>query len=279
VEHLALTIFSICVQAAIGIIIFVAIAGLLNKGITFKKATITAAGLGIVGMFASLMHLGKPFSAIRALNQFGSSWLSREIWFTAIFVGLTIVMVVLIYARAQNKSAINGLAAAAALVGLIDVFFMAAIYSSSSVPFWQSAATYVEFYAAAISMGAILFLLLSINEMAEMAIMKKIVALAVAVAVILQVAVVVPSLIVMSASSSTAVHSSLAILGNMAVAIALKWIFILTGALLLLWMLKDELSKLVTNIVLSSTVLLLAGQIVGRYLFYAAMVVTGIGLS
>ncbi|NLP43533.1 MAG: dimethyl sulfoxide reductase anchor subunit [Peptococcaceae bacterium] len=278
-EHLALTIFSICVQAAIGIMIFVAIGRLLNKEKIFKNATIAATVLGIVGAVASLMHLGKPFSAIKALYQFGSSWLSREIWFTAIFILLAILMVVLIYAKPQNKSAISGLAAAAAVVGLIDVFFMAAIYSSSSVPFWQSIATLVEFYAATLSMGAILFLLLSIKEIAEMATMKKIIALAVALAVILQVAAVVPSLIALGASSSAAAHSSLAILGNMAVANAFKWIFILAGALLLLWMVKDELSKLVTNIVLSSTILLLVGQIVGRYLFYAAMVVTGVGLS
>ena len=275
-EYLALTVFSICIQAAIGIMAFVAIGRFLNKDGVFKNAMITAAGLGIIGMFASMMHLGRPFSAINALNQFSSSWLSREIWFTALFLGLTVLAVVLVYVKPQSKSAITGLASAAALVGLVDVCFMAAIYSTSSVPVWQGAATFVEFYAATISMGAILFLLLSTKEVVNM---KKIIALTVAAAVILQVAVVVPNLVTLGISPSAAAQSSLAILGGMTIAAAIKWVFILVSAVLLVWIAKDELSRSVSNVVLGSAVLLLAGQVVGRYLFYAAMVVTGVGLS
>lgn len=275
-EHWALTIFSICVQAAIGIMVFAAIGRFMNKEGVFKKALIAAAGLGALGMLASLLHLGKPLGAIRALYHFSSSWLSREIWFTAIFVGLTVLTVVFVYVKPQNKSAINGLASAAALVGLADVAFMAAIYSTTSVSFWQGGATFVEFYAAAISMGAMIFLFLSIKEVANM---KKIVAVTVAAAVILQVAAVVPNLIILGGSSSRAVQSSLTVLGGLTVATVFKWVFILVGAVLVLWMAKDELSKSVTNTVLGSAVLILAGQVIGRYLFYAAMVVTRVGLS
>lgn len=275
-EYLALIVFSICIQAAIGMMAFVAIGRFLNKDGVFRNAMITAAGFGIIGMFTSILHLGRPFSAINALNQFGSSWLSREIWFTVLFLGLTVLAVVLVYVKPKSKSAITGLASAAALVGIVDVYFMAAIYSTSSVPVWQGIATFVEFYAAAISMGAILFLLLSIKEVVNM---KKIIALTVATAVILQVAVVVPNLIALGVSPSTAAQSSLAILGGMTVAAAIKWVFILVGAVLVVWIAKDELSKFAPNFVLGSAVLLLAGQVVGRYLFYATMVVTRVGLS
>lgn len=275
-EHLALTLFSICTQAAIGIMVFVAIGRLVLKEGVYKNAIIAAAALGIIGMLASVLHLGRPFSAIKALNQFNTSWLSREIWFTALFVGITVLAVVLIYAKPQSKGAVTGLAVAAALVGLTDILFMAAIYSSSSVPLWQGAATFVEFYAAAISMGAVVFFVLSIKEAAKM---KQIIVLTVSAAVILQVAVVVPGLIALGASSSTAAQNSLMILGGLSAATAIKWICILTAAVLIAGMTKQEISKSVTNVVLSSAALLLAGQIVGRYLFYAAMVVTGVGLS
>lgn len=275
-EHLALTIFSICVQAAIGIMVFVAIGRFFNKEGVFKNAMLTAAGLGIIGMFASLLHLGRPLSAIRALSQFGSSWLSREIWFTALFVGLAVLAVIVANVKPQSKSTITGLTSAAALVGLVNIFFMAAIYNTTSVPVWQGSATFVEFFAAAVSIGATLFLLLSIKEVTNM---EKIIALAVAAAVILQVAAVVPDLIIMGGSSSGAVQSSLIILGGMTMATVFKWIFILAGAVLVVWMAKDELSKSMTNIVLSGVVLILAGQVIGRYLFYAAMVVTRVGLS
>lgn len=275
-DHFALTLFSICIQAAIGVMAFVAIGKLLNKDGIFKNAMIAAAGLGIVGMIASLLHLGRPFVAFRALYQFGSSWLSREIWFTAIFLALTVIAVILTYKKPEQQENIKALIYVAALVGLADVYLMASIYSSTSVPVWQVGATFVEFYAAAITMGAILFLLLSRKEIANM---SKIIALVVSGAVIVQVAVVVPAFISLGASSSSAVQSSLALLMMMPLATAIKWVFILIGTGLVLWIAKDDIAKPVTNVLLASVVLLLAGQVVGRYLFYASMVVTRIGLN
>ncbi|EHL04976.1 hypothetical protein HMPREF0322_04350, partial [Desulfitobacterium hafniense DP7] len=188
----------------VGIMLFVAIGRLMNKEGVFKNAVITAAGLGIIGMLASLLHLGRPLSAMNALFQFGSSWLSREIWFTAIFVGLTVVAAVLLYVKPQASGAVTGLSAGAALVGLIDAFAMAKIYSSASVPVWQGAATTIEFYAAALSMGAMLFLVLSGKEAGKL---KKIVALTVAAVVVVQVAVVVPYFISLGAGTGTALQA------------------------------------------------------------------------
>ncbi len=275
-EHLPLTLFSICMQAAVGIMVFAAIGKLLNKDAIFKNAMMAAAGLGIIAMLASVLHLGRPLSAFMALYQFSSSWLSREIWFTALFVGFTVLAVLLLWVKPQNKGAITGATLAAAVIGLIHIAFMAAVYTTSSVPLWQGTSTFVEFYAAAISMGAILFLFLSIQEAAAM---KKLLAWAVALAVIVQVAAVVPNLISLGSSSSVAILSSLGILNSMATVSVFQWLFILVGAVLVIWAAKDELSSAASNTLLGSAVLLLVGQAVGRYLFFAAMVVTGIGIS
>ncbi|MBP1759856.1 MAG: reductase anchor subunit [Firmicutes bacterium] len=275
-EHLALTIFSVCLQAAIGMMVFVAIGRLLNKESVFKNAMLTASGLGIIGMLASLLHLGRPLRAINSLNQFGTSWLSREIWFTAIFLGLTIFTVGLVYVKPKATSVITGLSGVAAVVGLIDVYLMASIYNSASVPIWHNVSTYVEFYATAISIGAMLFLVFSLKEAAKM---RKILAVTVGIVVIIQVASTMLFLISSGVNSSAALQSSLAILGGMKLATAIKWLFILAGAGSILWMAKDELSKSFKGAIFSGAALVLIGQIVGRYLFYAAMVVTGVGLS
>ncbi|EHL04977.1 hypothetical protein HMPREF0322_04347, partial [Desulfitobacterium hafniense DP7] len=149
-------------------------------------------------------------------------------------------------------------------------------YSSASVPVWQSAATTIEFLAAALSMGAMLFLVLSLKEAGKM---KKIVALTVAAVVAVQVAVVVPYFISLGAGTGTALQASLMILGSLKTAVAIKWLFILAGAGLVLWLAKDELSKSVSGAVAGSAALILVGQVVGRYVFYAAMVVSGVGLT
>lgn len=274
-EHMSLTLFSICLQAAIGIMVFVAIGRLVNKDGIFKNAMLVAAGLGIIGLLSSVLHLGRPFKAYLALTQFSSSWLSREIWFSGLFVGLTVLAVLILLFRPQNKGAVNGTSLLAAAVGLVAIAVMSSVFTNASVPLWNSAVTFVEFYAAAISMGAIIFLLLSIQEAA---VIKKLVAMAVAVAVIVQIVAVMPNLISLANNPNEAIVGSMAILNGMAVVGALKWLFILVGTVLVLWVVKDELSPTMTSAVTISALLLFAGQLVGRYLFYAAMVV-GSGLS
>jgi DMSO reductase anchor subunit len=56
-----------------------ALAGLLPEGRTFAVAALAVAlGLITCGLLASLLHLGHPERAWRALSQWRSSWLSRE---------------------------------------------------------------------------------------------------------------------------------------------------------------------------------------------------------
>lgn len=273
-DHLALTLFSICVQASVGIMLFAAIGKRLSKDGVFKAAVVTAAGLAVAGLAASLLHLGQPLHAANALLKFGTSWLSREIWLTGAFVGVTVVAALLILIKPMAKGAINALVAVGALIGLADVAAMAAIYNFTSVPAWQSGAIYVEFYAAAISMGALIFLALSLKEAANM---KKIAAIAVAGAVVVQVAAMIIYYINLGASHSSAVQQSLAILSGMGLAMIVKWVFILTGAGLLLFPLKEKGQMLAG--VLGAAALMFIGQIAGRYLFYAVMVISQVGLN
>ncbi len=275
-EHLILTVFTVCIQIAIGIMVFAAIGRWLNKDGVFRNAIFTAAIFGIVGMMASLLHLGQPLRALYSLSQFGSSWLSREIWFTGIFIGLTVISAAIIYFKPEARNASNVIVSVAALVGLVDVFVMASIYSNTSVPVWQNVATFVEFYGTAISVGAMVFLILSMKEAMQM---RRIAAAIVAIAVAVQVLAVIPFLVAMGTSSSAAVQSSLEVLNSMSLASLIKWAMILSGSGVILWINKNELSQPIMRGVLGSTILLLAGQFIGRYIFYAMMVLPRVGLS
>ncbi len=275
-EHIPLTLFSVSLQAAVGIMLFVVIGSLLGKDKVFKSAIVVAAVLGVVGMLASVIHVGRPLSAVNALFQFSTSWLSREIWFTGIFVGLTCLAAILLLVKPASKQVVTALAYGAALVGLIDVFIMATIYSSTSVLAWKSIATYVDFYATAISLGGMLFLVLSIKEAVEM---RNIVILSVAIAVAVQAVTVVPYLISLGSNASVFAQSSFAILSDMAFMNVLKWVTILAGVGISLWMSRNEASKAIVGTIYGSAALLIIGQSVGRYLFYAIMVLPQVGLS
>ncbi|KUO60032.1 MAG: DMSO reductase [Gracilibacter sp. BRH_c7a] len=291
-KEIALVLFTICIQASIGIMVFAAVAKLLNKESSFKSAIITAAGLAIVGLLASFMHLGRPLSAINALSQFGSSWLSLEIWFTSAFTGLTALVALLIYVKPSTKSAINALIPIAAVIGLANVFVMASIYNFTSVPAWQHSSIFMEFYAAAISMGAVLFIVLSGKKVGNM---RRTLAFTIGVAVILQVVAMELYYIQLGANESLAAQTSFTLLNNMSTAMALKWLLILFGSgLLFLPTMKAKTNVLVgqaatevaatTEETLSTTTyiaaaLIIIGQIIGRYIFYAISITGTIGLS
>ncbi|WP_019850295.1 DmsC/YnfH family molybdoenzyme membrane anchor subunit [Desulfitobacterium sp. PCE1] len=244
-EELALILFTISVQAAIGIMVFAAIAKQLHKDGLFKTAVLTSAVLAIAGLLASFLHLGHPLSAINALTRFATSWLSREIWFTSLFTGLTVLAALFIYFKPAAKSAVNLLVILAAVIGLIDVYAMASVYASTSIEAWQHAATFIEFYAAALSMGSLIFFALSAKEAPNL---QKVMSIAVAAAIVVQ-----------AVGSFTAPQT-------MGAAMIIKWAAILVGAGLLF--LSGKKKELGVSIVLGSTALVLLGQIVGRYIFF-----------
>lgn len=274
-ENIALVIFTIFIQASIGIILFVAIGRFLHKEKTFKNAIIVAAGLGIIGMIFSLLHLGQPQRAMNALYHFSSSWLSREIWFTTLFVGFIVLSTLFMFNKQERLKLVDVLLSVAAIIGLIDVYIMSSIYSTTSVPFWHGGATFIEFYATTISIGAVCFLLLSMKEVDHM---RTLLVVTVPTVVILQVAAVVHHLMIAGTSSNDAMQSSIGILVSMPIVNALKWILILAGTVLFVWLHKKEFSPTIKSVVVCSACLLVAGQIIGRYLFYTAMVTTGIYL-
>ena len=285
-DELSLVIFSISIQAAIGIMVFVAIAKFLNKDGIFNTAVISAAGLTLISTFASLMHLGRPFSAHNALANFGTSWLSREIWFTGTFTGLTLFLVLLLLFKPTAKGVINVLIPIAAVIGLADIYMMSSIYTSSSVPAWQYGSIPVEFYAASISTGAVLFLALSRKVTAKT---EKIAVIVAGIVILLQIVAMVHYYIALGINKSLAAQQSLSLLNSMGGAMSIKWLFILLGAGVLFFQARkvsvsasagqaavevaaaaDGTSS--TGIYLAAA-LLITGQIIGRYLFYAIMII------
>lgn len=290
-QEMALLIFTICTQAAIGMMVFAALAKLVNKDGNFKSVIITSAGLAVVGLLASLLHLGRPIAAINALTQFGSSWLSREIWFTSVFTGVTVLAALSIFLKHSAKNIINVLLAVAAVIGFADIFVMSSIYYFTSVQAWQFSSIFVEFYAAAITMGAVLFIALSGKEAGNM---RKPLTLAIGVAVIYQVIAVNIYYVQLGVNESLAAQKSLSLLNSMGGILALKWFLIVLGSgLLFLQIPKVNKNATAgqTAIEVAATAegslnttayiaaaLLIIGQVIGRYLFYAIMVIGTVGL-
>jgi anaerobic dimethyl sulfoxide reductase subunit C len=108
-----------------------------------------------LGFLASLLHLGNPFSAYRAVTNLGSSWLSREILFGVIFAVLATVYAFLQWRKIGSVGLRNVIAWLAAIDGLVLVYCMARVYMLESQPAWNSWATPVSFYTTTFLLGVL----------------------------------------------------------------------------------------------------------------------------
>jgi anaerobic dimethyl sulfoxide reductase subunit C (anchor subunit) len=138
-HELPLLIFTLLVQGAVGIMLFLSVALLkataypdyqASLARRFLPALLVACMAGGAGLLASVFHLGYPLNAFNALRHIASSWLSREIVFTSLFLtsmGLCTLIALML------KRLWGWLIPLAALLGLVDVFCMSAIYMHASV--------------------------------------------------------------------------------------------------------------------------------------------------
>jgi len=109
----------------------------------------------VVGLLASMMHLGTPIRAINALGHLDSSWLSREILFGLLFAAFGGAFAFCQWFKWLTPRQRQGLAGLAALVGLALIWSMTMVYRLPTVPAWDSWATPVRFFATTLLLGSL----------------------------------------------------------------------------------------------------------------------------
>lgn len=108
------------------------------------------------GMLASLLHLGVPRNAWRALGNLRSSWLSREILCAGLFGFSGLLATTAWEFRLGSLSLRLWLSGAASLTGLALVYAMSRVYRLRTLPAWDRPATTLSFYRATLLLGALL---------------------------------------------------------------------------------------------------------------------------
>ncbi len=106
-----------------------------------------------VAMGGAHFHLSKPFHSFLAVLNFKTSWLSREIVFTALFFLTTMSVVYLIYFQTHRRRLITGLGWLAILFGIILIYCMARIYLIPTQVAWNSTSVIVSFYVTSLMLG------------------------------------------------------------------------------------------------------------------------------
>jgi anaerobic dimethyl sulfoxide reductase subunit C (anchor subunit) len=155
----ALVIFTLLSQTAVGAFLTLQVlrfratspggpeVGMARAGPSLAVLVVLSAGL-----FAALFHLATPLQAFRAVLNFTTSWLSREIVFGSLFAALLAAVVATEYSgrpvRAQR--ALAGMTAAA---GVAFLYCQIRIYMLPAQPAWNSWATPAAFTATAARLG------------------------------------------------------------------------------------------------------------------------------
>ncbi len=149
---------TILAQLSVGLFLFLAWDRLLLSRESLPEAlSLTTPGLAWVGpimvaaMLLSLFHLGKPFRAYRAMANLPVSWLSWEIFFSSVFLGLWLIFMLLPGSPLLTLLIMG----ATGLAGLLNVISMSNIYSSTGRPGWKGAGTYLDFLGSTLILGSV----------------------------------------------------------------------------------------------------------------------------
>jgi len=286
-EEWPLLLFTLLTQFAIGtFVILILIRSHWNQDVTtesqlIRSGILIAGPVMAVALVLSVLHLGSPFGAYRAILNIGSSWLSREILITGVFFGL---LVLCIYTHLVGKTS-TILEKVTAIVGVAAVYSTASLYTHSIRPAWIDINTYITFFSTTLVLGAlgaigsIVFGTKGKNLSDEIGKVLKMI-IYIAVFAILIPILYMPIFIAKLSGGGSAAMESAKLLGGYAFPLLARWVLSLFGVGLLLYTLhkKDQSGQLLTmNMVYIGGSLVFAGEFIGRCLFYAIAVSVGIG--
>lgn len=168
----SLIFFTVFAQAAFGMLfalLFLSAAKQPAARIVYGKMRTGVAGVAILLMLAALFfsffHLGSPARAVYALSNLGHSWLSREILMVLVFLIVLLIWFAGMKWRLFNETANSFMLILAVVSGALMVFAMARLYMLPAVPAWDSPRTVVLFYSSGILTGTMLLLAMVIPSL------------------------------------------------------------------------------------------------------------------
>lgn len=280
IGDLALVIMTVLSQASIGAFILIAWLRLRNQDEAmekvYAKSVIVLLPVMAIALLASMLHLGRPLLAMTAMKHLSTSWLSREIFFTG---GFFVLLAASVFGG-RVPSVRRVIDALAALAGLLSIVSMSMVYQMTMRPAWQGWGTHVAFFGTAVVVGLGLAagLILMFGRDLPAVASGLTVLIGGAVIGLVVVAVAYPVYLTSLAGDGAAAEQSLALLGGKySIVLALRWVLTLAGGLVPLvfaWRRIAE-GRGVSGLVYTAFAFLMAGEMVGRYLFY----VTGVSIA
>ena len=284
-EEWQLLLFTLMMQAAVGLFLFVVIIRGLTKLDEGLRQSLTKTGLFVtgplvaVGILLSALHLGDPFGAYRSIMNVGSSWLSREILFTGLFFAMWLVAVIL--DRKDKWSQLFGWLTVLAGVG--SIVSMASIYATSIIPAWSDFNTYLSFFGTSVFFGAVITVVIILRTMKEkneqVHGLLKALAVTGSIVLVMQLAYVPVFFSGLATAGAAGAASMDLFASEHLLSMILRWGLSLAGIGLMVFALFKyrEIQPKHYALFYAAFSLVIAGETLGRFLFYATGVPMMIG--
>lgn len=153
--HLPLVLFTVLTQMAVGTLFMFWVARLRSAPDPVSANTILLPlSIVMLSLLAATLHLGRPLRAYRALRNWRHSWLSREIGSFGAFAALTTAAVLIPKVWSTLPSAtLRVLEGCAVLLGLASLYCTARIYRVPARPSWDSPRTTASFLLSSLILG------------------------------------------------------------------------------------------------------------------------------
>jgi anaerobic dimethyl sulfoxide reductase subunit C (anchor subunit) len=250
----------------------------------------------LTAIIGSHFHLSKPYFSFLAVLNFGTSWLSREIVFTILLLVSCLLLTYLIwFVRGHNRFKIL-LGWFAVACGWIVIYCMASLYLLPTQPIWDTPITILLFFGSALLLGAavagallIMDTVFSEAQESDLAGVRKqlirrsaiwfgLVAVLVVALISLLNGLQINSLRDGTTPELTSLNLLTGVYGPLLIARFVSMFFgviMLAVTMLLIHWRRKALADLVVPVHLAC-LLMVVGEILGRFLFYATHVRIGV---
>jgi anaerobic dimethyl sulfoxide reductase subunit C (anchor subunit) len=297
VHDWALVTFTLLSQMSIGAFVVLGIihtyairkAGMQEADRLSDRGLLAIIPVMVLGLAASLTHLGSPLVAYNAVNNLATSWLSREVLSGLLFAGFGFVFVILQWRKIFSFTVRNIIAWIAALIGLGMVYMMSHIYMQPTVPGWDSFMTMAYFYSTTLLLGSLAMGTAFVinytyvkrkypeSEAAQTnLLLTSMRAIAIAAILLLGIEFIIIPLYLayMGSSPVSSIVTALYIKANGVIfGFRLALIFIGAGVLTLFLYrnaINQERERIMAGLTYSAFILVFASEVLGRFLFYAS---------
>lgn len=288
----ALLFFSILAQLAVGMVLALMIvrAYAARKLGEEKASRLTEmpfyaiVPIMVLAMVASLFHLGKVLHIFGAVPNLGTSWMSREVVFAVAFMILTAVFAFLQWRKIGSAALLTVVGWITVVTGVALVYCMGMTYMLPVQPAWHTLATPVNFYLTSLLLGVLgtaVFLVVVSARMQKDAATEEFVngalrAIAISAIVLLGAQFVVLPIYMafLGTQGPAAVQTLKSLFNDYAVILGVRVFLVFAGAGVLAAYLHRKASgsgneTVLTDLTYGAFVLVLFGEVLARFLFYA----------